>query len=284
MTNIAYFLSEGSVVNTITVFDASRKDALLTADSAHPHWQAIIDGVAAGDESVFDLFDVAGGVMKRFKQITDRVSYDGVNVLFDGDVVHAAIADQIRRTLEAGEADYRPLVAFWEKLESNPNTHSKEQAYNWLSTHDFKITEDGDVVAYKGVKRADTGGFVSISSGDAIVDGVAHSGYIPNGIGSVVTMPRSKVAHDPSRACHYGLHAGDWSYANNFAQGAVLEVHINPRDIVSVPSDSSYRKVRTCRYEVIQVITAEHSGGPVLRPSAIASSWAGDVGYKPSGL
>lgn len=261
-------------------------NGILQADSFHPHWQAIVDAVERDDESVYELFDVRTGLGRRLESLSERVSYNGESVLFDGTPVNSVLADQIKRALESGEHDYMPLVRFWEKLEANPNEHSKEQAYRWLSTHDFKITEDGDVVAYKGVAVKGNGTFSSKSSStvpdvpSGYVDGVPVPplSVITQAIGSVVTMPRDEVKHDPNVACHRGLHVGDWSYANWFASGAVLEVHVNPRDIVSVPNDERNRKVRVCKYKVISVVTAEYSGGPVLRPANVQESWS-DVGY-----
>jgi len=260
-------------------------NGVLQADSFHPHWSAIVAAAEAGDTSVYDLFDVTRGLGRRLESLSDRVSYNGADVLFDGVAIHSVLAEQIKRALESGEADYMPLVRFWEKLESNPQSHSKEQAYRWLSTHDFKITESGDVVAYKGVS-INGGEFTSISSStvddvpSGYVDGVPvpPMSRINQKIGSVVTMPRDEVKHDPSVACHRGLHVGDWSYASQFARGAVLEVHVNPRDIVSVPNDSNSRKVRTCKYRVVSVVTSQHSGGPVLRPAHVQETWQ-DVGY-----
>lgn len=267
--------------NGISVVTALRPDSdepIYMADSRHPHWHAILNGLEAGDSNVWSLFDVAGGMMSRFQTITDRVSWDGTNVLWDGDPVHSVIAKQISRALETGEQNYEALAKFWEKLESNPNEHSREQAYNWLATHDFKITADGDLVAYKGVYR-EGDGYKSSSSGVAYVNGVRKEGQIPQSVGDEVTMPRSEVAHDPSQGCHVGLHVGDWSYASNFAE-VTLEVHINPRDIVSVPTDCGARKMRVSKYRVVSEVTAEHEGSPVLAGASAGTGWAGDVGYR----
>jgi len=54
--------------------------------------------------------------------------------------------------------------------------------------------------------------------------------------------------------CHTGLHVGTYAYASNFGQGALLEVQVNPRDVVSVPTDCSAAKMRTCRYVVVDTI------------------------------
>lgn len=286
---IPHFISRGGAVEVVTVFDETRPNPVLTADANHPHYQAILDGLLAGDESVYDLFDVAGGVMRRFQQITDRVTWDGTNVRLDGDVVHSAIADQIRRTIETGEQDYRPLVRFWEKLESNPNEHSRQQAYDFLAAHTFQITEDGDVVGFKGVTRTVDGEFVSGWSSQvpdvpsAYVDGepVPPQSVVPNKVGTVVTMPRGEVIHDPTQACRRGLHVSTRSYAEAYGRnGAVLEVHVNPRDIVSVPTDGGGEKVRVCRYRVARVALDSYSDRPVLRDNDKTPSWAGDVGYR----
>ena len=63
-------------------------------------------------------------------------------------------------------------------------------------------------------------------------------------------MPRSEVEWDPSVGCHQGLHVGSWDYAAGFARGAVLTVYVNPRDVVSVPTDCDAAKMRCCRYTI----------------------------------
>ena len=70
-------------------------------------------------------------------------------------------------------------------------------------------------------------------------------------------MPRGDVEHDPGVGCHVGLHAGTWDYASSFAQGAVLTVEINPRDVVSVPTDCQDQKMRVCRYTVTGITEQE---------------------------
>jgi hypothetical protein len=128
-----------------------------------------------------------------------------------------------------------------------------------LSREDFAITADGLVVGYKGVKRDADGQLVSVQSGRAIVDGTVHVGNIPNPLGAVVEMPRGEVTFDPANGCSVGLHVGTYDYAAGWAQGALLEVHVNPRDVVSVPTDCDSQKMRTCRYRVVATIDAPHT-------------------------
>ena len=68
-------------------------------------------------------------------------------------------------------------------------------------------------------------------------------------------MTRSKVDDDRGRGCSYGLHAGALNYVAGYGSlesgDKIVIVKINPKDVVSVPSDCNYEKLRTCRYEVV---------------------------------
>jgi hypothetical protein len=241
MSNISFHLIRGGetgVDNVVALNPASDKP-IYQADSNHPHWQAILN--------------VQGGLVSRLTSLSDRVSFDGRNILFDGDIQTGPLADHLFRCLESGVQDYAPVVKFWEKVSTNPDTRSREQLFTWLQNCDFTITEEGDILGYKGVVTRGEGQFLSVHSGSAYVDGVEIKGQIPNNPGTVVTMPRSQVKNDPNTHCSYGLHVGDWAYASSFGRGATLEVHVNPRDVVSIPNDHSYAKMRTCKYKVVKV-------------------------------
>lgn len=278
---------DGATLAVVTAFNSSSPTPVYTADERHPHFTRILEGLKTGDPNVWDWFDVASGVVSAFNVITDRVSYDGQNVLFDGDPVHSVLAEQLDRAIQYGDPDnYRALALFWEKLESNPTEHSRTQAYDWLSCHKFQITPEGDVVGFKGVvSTAD--GYKSYASSQlagvpsGYVNGVPikELSQIPQKVGDVVTMPRSEVAHDPREACKRGLHVATHGYARSFGD-TVVEVHVNPRDIVSVPTDGRGEKVRACRYTVARIASGI-SGTyetPVLREGT-GNVWAGDVGY-----
>lgn len=264
---VPYYKADGRTVVALG------PNGVLTATATHPHYDEIVAGLESGDDSVLDLFDVGAGVARKFRKVTERVSWDGVNVLWDGDPVHSVLADQIKRALEAGETNYEALARFWEKLESNPEKHSREMAYEWLANHAFVITEDGDVVAYKGLSK--TG--MSTRAGHAFVDGVEYTNaYIPNEDGTEVSMPRSEVAHDPAAACHTGLHIGAWSFASRFGGGVTKMITFNPRDLCSVPDHAT--KARVSRYKVIRTVTEPVVSGPILKDETV-STWAGSVGY-----
>lgn len=242
--------------SVITVIIPGNPDSPFLAQSDHPNWKAIVAAALTGDTDVADLFDVSRSVARRFERLSERVTVAHGAIYFDGDEVHNTLTSAILRFLDDDVSDWKPLVAFFEKVASNPTEHSREQLYTWLAAHDFTLTPEGDIVGYKGVRLQD-GKLVSGASGRAIVNGEVVTGHIPNEVGSTIEMPRSEVAHDPSEACSSGLHVGTFDYATDFARsGKMLKVYVNPRDVVSVPTDASGEKVRTCRYTVQEVIDA----------------------------
>lgn len=290
MTGFNYVLTEQDGLGaTITAFNPDAESPLVSANSAHPHFEDIVAGVKAGDPAVWGLFNVADGVMSKLRKVSDRVSWNGSEVLFDGDPIDSTLADQLSRAIREGKtANYVALAAFWEKLESNPEPHSKEQAYKFLASHQFQITADGDVVGFKGVRKLPDGRYTSIALSQvrgkpsAWVDGKAEPemSVVTQHIGATVSMPRSEVVHDPHKHCARGLHVSTQSYARSYGD-TVVEVQFNPAKLVSVPNDSG-EKVRVHEYTIRrEALTADNYGqSTVLVESADTVGWVGDVGAK----
>lgn len=230
----------------------------MVAHSSHPNFEAILAGAIEGDESVIDLFDVSQTAGKRFERLSERVTAANGRLYLDGEEVANALSGQVVRFLNEGVDDWQPLVNFFENVQANPNEHSREQLYAWLEGEAFTITEDGLIVGYKSVQSTGDG-YQSISSGRAIVNGEVHTGRIPQDIGDVVEMPRGEVTFDPGIGCHTGLHVGTYGYADTFSGDTLLEVHVNPRDVVSVPTDCNAQKMRVCRYTIVDTITKPYA-------------------------
>lgn len=241
-----------------------------TVDSSHVNYSLIRNLVELEDTTeaeVLTLIDVTRAVATSMEQITDRVSVRGRTLYFDEEPIPGALADHIVRLVGDGDtAGYQSLAHFLEKVMDNPGgASSRDALWSWINERDITITLSGDFIAYKGVARthpdshAETEGtYYSIHSGEAIVNDVAVKGYIPNKVGDVITMPRHKVDNNGKNGCSHGLHAGTWRYAYGFARGAVLAVQIDPRDVVSVPHDSSYQKLRVCKYKVQSVVEKQY--------------------------
>jgi hypothetical protein len=204
---------------------------------------------------VIGLFDISAGLRDKFGRLSERVLINAGRIFFDGEEVHNALTDAIVRFYSDGNDDFEPLVFFMEKIETNPMQHSREQLFRWLSKHNFAIAPDGDIVAYKGLDADGRSSF----SGEALVNGQLVKGRIPNKPHTIIEMPRSKVVHDPKVGCSVGLHVANWAFASDFAdRNTTVQVKVNPRDVVSVPTDAHDQKMRVSRYRVLKRVTAEH--------------------------
>lgn len=246
MTEARYTVAESDGNFTVTAY--VNGEMLITDKASNPNYDKILERLFEDDtDGIATLFTAEREVERRFKKVSERVSVSGGKVFFDGDPIEDTLSDHLLRLIHQGD-DVLYLVNFWEKVAANPNEHSREHLMRWLEAEDFSITRDGDILGYKGLDPE----YRSIHSGPAIVDGEQMNGKIPNREGSVIEMPRSKVNHDPHQGCSTGLHVGTDAYARSFG-ATTVEVYVNPRDVVSVPTDCNDQKMRVCRYRVGKV-------------------------------
>lgn len=242
-------------MRSVTVFHDG--EIYMASNRSHGNFEEIMRKLVDDDVSVIDLFSPAKTVERKLQHLSERVSVKNDRVYFDGVEINSALTQQILRFLDEGVEDWKPLVLFYEKLQSNPSEHSREQLYVWLEKQGFTIESDGNFVAYKGVNYQD-GQYWSVHAGQAVVDNEEYTGHIPNKIGSIITMPRDEVMQDSFVGCAAGLHAANWKYAHDFGS-VTLQLSVNPRDVVSVPSDCDAQKLRVCRYKVVQEVERPHT-------------------------
>lgn len=151
---------------------------------------------------------------------------------------------------------YEPLVEFAARLQQNPSYRAVQELFTFLEKNDHPITENGNFIAYKRVR----GTFKDI-----------HSNTMDNSPGQVVQMPRNQVNEDATQTCSYGLHVANWDYAHTkFASDnpdtdVMLEVEVDPADVVAIPVDYNNAKMRVCKYTVLGVVDSEHSSDVQLR-------------------
>jgi hypothetical protein len=72
-----------------------------------------------------------------------------------------------------------------------------------------------------------------------------------NSVGRVVEMERNTVDDRAENTCSTGLHFCSQHYLSHFGGARTMILKINPRDVVSIPSDYNDSKGRACRYEVV---------------------------------
>lgn len=233
----------------------------LTIGSDHPNFQAIKEHLyneVDDDEHLLSLISPAEQASEKMIQLSERVRFANGMIYFDGDLLDSAITDHIVRIIEDGgeEAHWAPLVNFLEKVSTNPSKKSRKHLFHFIRSNKMTLAPDGDLIAYKGVSTEGK----SIHAGYGIVNGeVFEFEHLDNSIGNVVEIPRSMVDDDRDAACSVGLHVGAHVYAASFAQ-RLLTVKVNPRDVVSVPSDYNDQKVRVTRYLVLENNEQEYSG------------------------
>lgn len=275
MSNIKY--------NLVTVGDEANLTAFIdgemyTASSEHPNFKAIVAGVVSDDPDVVDLFDVAKAINARFERLSERVTLVGGEVCFDGDPVHNSLTAQVVRFLDEGVDDWEPLVYFLENIMENPSANSRKELFDWIGNDEsLTITDDGWLVGYKGCRKGNDGVPVSTRNAPAseqvrVNDELIADRPVPNPVGATVSMPRSLVDDNLNRHCSNGLHIGTFRYANSFqgpAQGGVvLEVHVHPRDVVAVTSDSNREKIRAASYQVVGPVEKQHTA-PLIKNTQV---------------
>lgn len=214
----------------------------------------LIDAFRSEDwESLYTL-------MRPVKAIVESV--DGVEVrhgevYWKDRVIHNSLTQRIIDFANAG-LSWTPLARFLNKLMSNPSKRAVDELYTFLEHKNLPITENGNFLAYKGIQKD----WYSITA--SMIDGTR----LLNTLGSVVEMPRNEVDDDKEVGCSKGLHAGTMEYACSFGRGGrVVIVEINPADVVSIPTDCQFQKLRTCKYKVVDEYT-----GPLVDP-CYASRW-----------
>lgn len=205
-------------------------------------------------------YDKIPSLVSRAKQIelasNGRFTAQNGEILVDGVAAPPALGKKILQFSDEG-LPYEPLVEFARNLQQNPSFRSVNQLFSFLEKNDHPITDNGCFIAYKKVRED----FKDV-----------HSGTFDNSPGQVVSMPRNQVNEDPNQTCSYGLHVANFSYAKDFYGGGVmLEVEVNPADVVAVPVDYNESKMRVCKYTVLGVVDAEVSGAlRVTKPTPVA--------------
>jgi hypothetical protein len=255
-------------------------------DSSHREWKNILDtikelqiamkyeaehpyvgpeykataGSLAIRQNLLDLVDVSQKINSAGAgKVTVR---DGV-VYYIEEPVHSAITERILWGLNEG-FDMTAYMAFLDNAMENPSNRAVTEMYSFMERNNMGITEDGYILGYKKVKED----FKDI-----------YTGKMDNSPGQIVEMIRNKVNDNPNETCSHGLHFCAMSYLSKYgtARGnKIVIVKVNPADIVSVPIDYDFAKVRCCKYEVL----AEYTGPDVEDLLGSKPVWGNDDSFE----
>lgn len=162
-----------------------------------------------------------------------------------------ALSRKLMELIDGGH-NTKSLENFWANLKENPSEESRKDLYGFLMANKIPITDDGHFIGYKSVKKDYKD---------------AYTGKIDNKPGTVVKFDRNQVDANRHQTCSFGLHVGAYSYASTYSE-LLLEVKVNPRDVVAVPPDYNQQKMRVCRYEVLGHSTKGEHQTPLYNPKA----------------
>jgi len=250
------YLIQGS--NIVVVID--NKSHTIT--KTHLAYEKIKTAIREGD------WDTVKGIVDPVKTVLNfgagNIAVQGEKIFYKGQEMHNSLTKRMLQMIEEG-FPIEPLAKFWDNLMLNPSFRAVNELYSFLEKNNLPITPDGHFLAYKKVR-------------DDYMD--VHSGTTPNKLSgawtpeqlasmpiiagkkneititvvdgvTVVEMPRNQVNDDQNNTCAEGLHFCSQEYLNSFGGERTMILKINPRDVVSIPTDYNRSKGRASRYEIV---------------------------------
>lgn len=233
-----------------------------TFNKSHILYQKIVDAIKESNwDRVKELIDPRKVIINYG---SGNIAIKGDKLFWKGEEFHNSITRRMVEMFQEGFS-IEPLVLFMENLMQNPSYRAVNELYGFLEKNTLPITPDGHFLAYKKVE-------------DTYLD--VHSKTVPNKpsylftdeekatmpiLGgrkkevtvdiennvTVVSMDRNRVNDDKNQTCSEGLHFCSKEYLGSFGGNRIMILKINPRDVVSIPTDYNHSKGRACRYEVI---------------------------------
>lgn len=242
------FSEDSDQIQEITMFLAGKP---MIVPSAHINFEKIIAALQVGDagelQALIDIKQVLG-VSKLGGGSVGGINFDTVTgkLTYQGYPVAQMFLERALTLARSGmDAPLQHFLKFLENLYQNPSSNVIGRLYQFLEKGNMPTTDDGHFLAYKKV-RAD---FKDI-----------YTGTIDNSLGVTCKMPRSVVNDDQEQTCSAGLHFCSYDYLSQFGSNSpqhyqIIVVKVNPRDVVSIPTDYNDSKGRCCEYTVTAVLS-----------------------------
>lgn len=228
---VPYTLSDQS----ITVFVKGKMRTILAGNK---NFETLKDHLREDDHDANLILKLSDREETVRQSAGKHVEVIAGTVYYKGEEVHNALSDKLLDMIDQG-FDATPWAKFLEKLMANPSYRSRSCLYEFLERFNAPITADGNFIAFKRIRND----WKDI-----------HSGSMDNSVGTVVKMDRTKVDDDPKHTCSSGLHVCADSYLDGFADAAksrTVVVEVDPSNVVAVPYDYNFAKMRVCEYTVL---------------------------------
>lgn len=230
-----------------------------TISPSHISYEKIKEAIKANTwDVVQDLIEPKKVVLNYGKGF---VAIQGDKVFWKGEVLNTSLTNRLISMFQEG-FPIEPMVNFMENLMENPSKRAVNELYKFLEKGRLPITPDGYFLAYKKVndsyKDCHTNSVLNKPAALLTPDEQSALPVTANGVTTqlegdrvVVSMARNAVDDDKDRTCSTGLHFCSQEYLSQFGGAHTLILKINPRDVVSIPSDYNNSKGRCCRYEIV---------------------------------
>lgn len=212
---------------------------------AHPNYNKLINHLKNNNvehfEACYDIVSHLNAYCEGYVNCNHGVlNWDGIKM---PNMFTSTILDMVKQGFP-----FEPMLNFLDNMSQNPSDHAIVELFDFMENKNMPITTDGHFLAYKAVNPK----FKDI-----------YSGTFDNSVGSVCSVPRNQVDGNRDNGCGKGLHVGAIDYAKSYGGinldedgdndggNQLMICKVNPRDVVSVPTDRKFQKLRTCRYEVV---------------------------------
>lgn len=151
------------------------------------------------------------------------------------------------------------------KQDKSYSTSEVKEIINSYYTNKYIQNKDPKHIYYKNTTLEDAyKNIMEGNQGPVYTDHHSHSFNIK--LGQPVSMPREDTDTCQENTCSRGLHVASAGWLSQNYFGSVgMQVLVNPMNIVAVPPEDSYGKMRTCEYFPVCLIDFD-SKGNVIEP------------------
>lgn len=185
------------------------------------------------------LHNVAKAVLKNEVTIEDNllnVAGAVVNLSTTSNPIFQFI--ELLRKKGVVDTEIERIKPFLQNMFENPFINAVTEIYDYCKAMDFEITDDGCFLAYKNV-RADLGS-------------IYDNGRTKHVIGEYT----EEKMYDTNREnhCSAGLHFCSKGYLQHYPGQVTIIVKVNPKDVVSIPTDYQFMKGRCRKYMTVGIL------------------------------
>ena len=217
-------------------------------NKSHENYDKLLAYLENGNVEHFEAsYDIASTVEHY---CDGYVHVDNGELSWQGITMPELFTDRILQMRREG-FNIDSMLNFLDNMNDNPSDQAIVELFDFMQNKHLPITDDGHFLAYKAVSPD----FKDI-----------YTGNIDNSVGNEVSIERSKVDSNRNKHCSAGLHVGAIDYVKSYGGidldedndggNQIVICKVYPADVVSVPSDARFQKLRTCRYEVVSLFNA----------------------------